>query len=382
MRKKICFVVAIPMTAHAFLKGHIKALSERYDIYIVANIRSEEDVQGLSISGWQKIDIERGISLTKDFRSVWQLANYFKKMKFDAIHSVTPKAGLVTALAGKLAGIKHRTHIFTGQVWATKTGLMRWLLKSLDKVIAKCDNHILVDGKSQRDFLIKEGVLKEGKALVFCKGSISGVDSVKFHPDLVARKEERAKIGIEDGKLTYIFLGRLNRDKGIGELYEAYNRLAAEVEDVFLLLVGMDEEGYIDKLSNYPHIKAGVNFHFYGITQSPERVLNAGDIFVLPTYREGFGTSVLEAASIGLPCISSDAYGVQDAFIENETGLRCRVGDAESLYQCMKRMHDNPKMVTQMGRNSRERVLRDFNGIDLTNRWVEYYDDLLNEAFT
>ena len=378
MRKKICFVVAIPMTAHAFLKGHIKALSERYDIYIVANIRSEEDVQGLSISGWQKIDIERGISLTKDFRSVWQLANYFKKMKFDAIHSVTPKAGLVTALAGKLAGIKHRTHIFTGQVWATKTGLMRWLLKSLDKVIAKCDNHILVDGKSQRDFLVKEGVLKEGKALVFCKGSISGVDSVKFQPDFVARKEERTKMGIKEGILTYIFLGRLNRDKGIGELYAAFNRLAAEVNDVFLLLVGLDEESYINKLSDYHYIREGRNFHFYGITQHPERVLNAGDIFVLPTYREGFGTSVLEAASIGLPCICSDAYGVQDAFIEGETGLRCLVGDVESLYQCMKKMHDDTNLVKQMGRRSRERVLTDFKGVDLTNRWVKYYRELLN----
>lgn len=378
MRKKICFVVAIPMTARAFLKGHIKALSEHYDVYIVANINSEDDVKGLSISGWHKIDIERGISLTKDFRSVWQLANYFKKMKFDAIHSVTPKAGLVTALAGKLVGVKHRTHIFTGQVWATRTGMMRWLLKSLDKVIAKCDNHILVDGESQKNFLVQEGVLQEGKAQVFHKGSISGVDSERFLPDSIARKDERAKIGIKDGALTYLFLGRLNHDKGIGELYEAYNRLAAEVDDVFLLFVGMDEEGYIDKLSDYQHIKEGENFHFYGITLCPERVLNAGDVFVLPTYREGFGTSVLEAACIGIPCICSDAYGVQDAFIENETGLRCHVGDAESLYVCMKQMYDDPEMTKRMGIRSRERALRDFNGELLTEYWMNFYRELLN----
>lgn len=377
MKKKICFVVAIPMTAAVFLKDHIRVLSEEYDVYLVGNIQSEDEVKNLAITGWHRIEIERGISLSKDLSAVFALKNYLKKMKFDAVHSVTPKAGLVTALAGKLAGIKHRTHIFTGQVWATRTGLMRQMLKSIDKIIAKCDNHIMVDGKSQRAFLEKEGVLKPGKALVFCKGSIAGVNSERFVPDAAARKEEREKTGIKDEMLTYIFLGRLNHDKGIGELYEAYNRLAAEEKDVYLLLVGVDEEGYIDKLPGYKHIMDGKNFSYYGLTKQPERVLNAGDVFVLPTYREGFGSSVLEAACIGLPCICSDAYGVLDAYVDGETGLQCKVGDAESLYQCMKKMHDNQEMRIKMGKRSRERALQDFNVKPISEAWLKFYKEIL-----
>ena len=377
MRKKICFVVAVPITANAFLKDHIKTLSKDYDIYLVADIESEEDVKGLNIKGWKRIEIQRGISIAKDLSAVWKLRAYFKQMKFDAVHSVTPKAGLTTALAGKLAGIKHRTHIFTGQVWATRTGVMRGLLKLIDKIIAKCDNHILVDGKSQRAFLEEEGVLKKGKAEVFCNGSIAGVNADRFKPDAVARKDEREKIGIKDGMLTYTFLGRLNHDKGIGELYGAYNRLAAEKDDVFLLLVGFDEEGYIEKLKDYKNIEEGKNFHFYGPTSLPERVLNAGDVFVLPTYREGFGSSVLEAACIGLPCISSDAYGVLDAYVDGETGLQCKVGDAESLYQCMKKMHDNPELRVSMGKRSRERALNDFNVEPISEEWLKFYNRIL-----
>lgn len=376
MKKKICFVVAIPMTATAFLKDHIKALSVNYDVYIVGNIQSEDEVKSLAIKGWHSVGIERGISLSKDLSAVFALKRYFVEMKFDAVHSVTPKAGLVTALAGKLAGIKHRTHIFTGQVWATRTGLMRQILKSIDKVIAKCDNHIMVDGKSQRTFLEREGVLNPGTALVFCEGSIAGVNSERFVPDALFRKDEREKIGIKDDMLTYIFLGRLNHDKGIGELYEAYNRLAAEEKDVFLLFVGMDEEGYLQKLSEYQNIQEGKNFHFYGLTKQPERVLNAGDVFVLPTYREGFGSSVLEAACIGLPCICSDAYGVLDAYIDGETGLQCKVGDVETLYLCMKKMHDNPEMRVKMGKRSRERALLDFNVKPISEAWVEFYRNL------
>jgi len=377
MKKKICFVVAVPITAQAFLKDHIKLLSEHYDVYLVANIKSEDEVKGLALKGWKKIEIERGISIKKDMDAVVQLKKYFQEIQFDAVHSVTPKAGLVTALAGKLAGINHRTHIFTGQVWATKTGLMRWLLKSIDKLIVKCDNHILVDGKSQRAFLVKEGILKEGQAEVFAHGSISGANSARFVPDAEARQAVRAEVGIKEGTLCYIFLGRLNHDKGIGELLEAFNRLAGEVKDVFLLLVGLDEDNYLAKLPQYCCIKDGDNFHYYHFTPNPEKLLNAGDVFVLPTYREGFGSSVLEAACVGLPCICSDAYGVLDAYVDGETGLRCHVGDADSLYDCMRRMHDNPDMVRKMGENSRARVLRDFNGADITACWLKFYKENL-----
>lgn len=373
MRKKICFVVAIPGTAESFLRDHIEALSKEYDVYLAGNIKNEKEVKMLALTGWHRIEIERGISLWRDMKAVWQAARYFRQMKFEAVHSVTPKAGLVTALAGKLAGVKHRTHIFTGQVWATKKGVMRWLLKLLDKVIAHCDNHIMVDGKSQRTFLEKEGVLREGQADVFGNGSISGVNSKRFTPDTEARLRIRREVGINNGQLCFIFLGRLNHDKGIGELYEAFDRLAAEVNDVFLLLVGSDEEKYISRLPSYKHIIPEKNFHFYGVTREPEKVLNAGDVYVLPTYREGFGTSVLEAACIGLPCICSDAYGVLDAYIPNETGLQCHVGDSESLYNCMKKMHAHPELIKSMGARSRERALSDFKGSDLTDYWMKFY---------
>lgn len=378
MKKKICFVVAIPRTANSFLRDHIAALSQEYDVYLAGNIARAEEVEGLALAGWYRLNIERGISIWKDLKSVFAARKLFKREKFDAIHSVTPKAGMVTALAGKLAGIKHRTHIFTGQVWCTRQGLMRRLLKSIDKIITRFDNHILVDGKSQRDFLVKEDVLREGQALVFGNGSISGVNSVRFVPSEENRVKIRKEVGIKEETVCYIFLGRMNRDKGIGELYEAYNRLAGEVENVFLLLVGYDEENYISRVGNYKNINEN-NFKFYGRTPCPEAVLNAGDVFVLPTYREGFGTSVLEAASVGVPAITSDAYGVLDAVVEGETGLRCKVGDVETLYACMRKMYDNPDMMKKMGKRSRERVLSDFNGAKLTEYWMEFYHSMLND---
>lgn len=378
MRKKICFVVAIPGTAQSFLRDHIAALAKEYDVYLVGAIKNESEVKGLALAGWHRIEIERGISIWHDIIAIFSARRYFTKMKFDAVHSVTPKAGLVTALDSWLAGIKHRIHIFTGQVWATRKGFMRWLLKTIDKVIVRLDNHILVDGKSQRAFLEKEGVIKAGQAIVFGEGSISGVNTQRFVPDANVREEIRKEIGIKEDALVFLFMGRLNHDKGIGELYEAYDRLASESQNVFLLLVGRDEEDYISRLPQFSHINES-NFYYYAPTPTPERVLNAGDVFVLPTYREGFGTSVLEAACMGLPSITSDAYGVLDASVEGETGLRCKVGDVESLYNCMKYLNDNREMVKVMGEKSKKRVLKDFPGERITEDWVVFYRSLLDK---
>lgn len=376
MRKKICFITAVPGTAKSFLSDHINALRKEYDVFYVSNEQEASKVD-VPNDGYFSADIHRGISLINDLRSVHQLYRIFREERFDVVHSVSPKAGLLTAIAAWLAGIKHRVHIFTGQVWATRKGFMRWLLKTMDKVIARLDNHILVDGKTQRAFLEKEGVLRKGMADVFGEGSICGVNTHRFVPNLDLREAERQSIGIEDNALVFLFMGRLNHDKGIGELYAAYDRLAAEYKDVYLLLVGTDEENYISKLPQYSNINNS-NFFYYGATPTPEKVLNAGDVFVLPTYREGFGTSVLEAACMGLPSITSDAYGVLDASVEGETGLRCKVGDVDSLYDCMSYFCEHLDMVKIMGNKSRERILSDFAGERLTEYWVDFYNSLLS----
>lgn len=377
MRKKICFVVTIPGAARNFLRDHIAVLQQFYDVYIVSNILNSSQIEMLDISGWKSLPIQRGISIKSDLKNIKELTRYFKEMQFDAVHSMTPKAGFLTAVAAKRAKIQHRTHIFTGQVWANMKGISRFLLKKIDKKISQLDNHILVDGKSQMRFLEKEKILKPGKGIVFANGSISGVNSERFIPNLLIRKELRHNLGIAEGTIVFTFLGRLNKEKGIHELLVAFNDVAKEHSNVFLLLIGPDEHQCLKDINSYEYIKNGKNFHYYGKTTEPEKVLNAGDVFVLPTYREGFGSSVLEAACIGLPAICSDAYGVQDAFVEGVTGLKCKIGDSNSLYLCMKHFLQNPDLIKEMGQNARERALRDFNGKDISKLWLEFYKDLL-----
>jgi len=375
MTKKICFITAIPGSADAFLRDHMAALRAGYQVFYVSNEPDESRIK-VEHDGYHCVDIQRGISLGKDLKALFQLTKYFRSERFDAVHSVTPKAGLLTSMAGFFAGVPIRIHIFTGQVWANLKGPKRWLLKFMDKVLVLFGNHFLVDGEGQRQYLIQQGVLKEKNSTVLGKGSICGVNLERFNPDATMRAEARKVVNVKDDQIVFAFMGRLNHDKGLYELLPAFDKLAEDYKNVFLLLFGTDEENVASHFGEYKHLNDS-NFLYYGLTREPQKMLQAGDVFVLPTYREGFGSSVIEASALNLPVICSDAYGVKDAMVDNVTGLRCKVGDVESLYNAMKAFVDNPGLIKKLGDAGRKRVIEDFDGVQMTQHWVDYYQELL-----
>ena len=370
--------MAVPGTANSFLRDHICALSEAYDIYLAGNIKSKDEISQLNFIDYFQFDIQRNISLGNDIKAVWQLYKFFKRMKFDAVHSVTPKAGMATAIAARMASIKHRTHIFTGQVWATRKGAMRTMLKSIDWITAHLDNHILVDGESQRRYIINNGIVSEKKSQVLGPGSISGVNTDRFIPSEETRTRVRKELDLTN-KVVFTFMGRANKEKGIYELLEAFNTIALTHEEAFLLFFGSDEDGCLNTVSQYSNIKDGKNFLFYGRTPTPGIHLQASDVFVMPSYREGFGSSVIEASCLGLPVICSDAYGVMDAMVEGETGLRCKVADVSTLQSAMEKLLNDAELRKRLGDAGRKRVLDNFKGSSITAEWVKFYHKILDD---
>lgn len=381
MKKKIAFIVTIPEMAYNFLWDHIVKLQEEYEVHLIANFQNrfiEKRFKEIGVTCHQE-DIQRQISLVKDLKSVFSFASLYRKEKFVSVHSVAPKAGLVNTIAGWLTGVPVRIHIFTGQVWATKKGPMRMLLKLMDKLIVLFSTDILIDGFSQQRYLIEEGVVTERNSKVLANGSICGVPLERFVISEDVRQKERKKINAGEGDVVFVFMGRLNHDKGIGELYEAFNMLAGRYNNVRLVLYGHDEAEYDRTAETYSNIKRGVNYFYPGRTEKPFDSLQGGDVFVLPSWREGFGSSVIEASCLGLAAITTDVYGVKDAIVEGKTGLRCHVNDSEGLYRCMKKYCDNPDLIKEYGKNGRQYVIENFDNRIVTNAWVNYYHKLLND---
>jgi glycosyltransferase involved in cell wall biosynthesis len=371
-RKKVGFVVATPATALAFMGGHMRALGAFNDIVFIADGADAKTLDALGVQGAAiDVAIPRKISLLNDIKAWFGLFAALRKAQLDAVVSVTPKAGLLTMTAGWLAGVPVRVHWFTGQVWATRTGFGRVLLKALDRVTFWFSSEVLVDSPSQRDFLLGEGVVSKARSAVIADGSICGVDSQRFKPDAVARLAVRDELVIPPHVTVFMFLGRLAADKGIGDLAVAFERLARERTDVRLLLVGPDEESLLEALLERlgPARELTLTVPF---TAAPERYIAACDIFCLPSYREGFGSSALEASAVGVPVVASRIYGLTDAVVEGETGLLHAARDVEALESAMRDLLVDPGRRDEMGRAGQARAIRDFSAERVTTEFAEF----------
>ncbi|AOE84532.1 glycosyltransferase [Pseudomonas sp. TCU-HL1] len=370
-RKRICFVVAVPMTVTAFLNAHIERLADEYDVFVVSNF-SSGDV-GISPKAEKvHVEIAREISPSRDLKGLFALMRVFRKYNFDVVHSVTPKAGLLSMIAGFLARVPVRIHWFTGQVWVTRKGLGRQLLKSADRTIAALATHLLADSPSQRDFLIREGVCSARRIEVMGDGSICGVDGQRFRPNLEARRVIREAHGIGPDEAVVLFLGRLSVDKGLREMAQAMALLDQKFPAVHWLIVGPDEERMVEHLQEVGRA-LGNRLHFQGFTREPEAYMAAADIFCLPSYREGFGSSVLEAAAAGVPAVATRIYGLSDAVEDDVTGILVEPRDPQSLTHGLARMLGEPALMARMGLAARERALGRFSSRRIVDELFFFY---------
>lgn len=376
-RRSLCYVVSSEMTVETFLRGHIAAALGEYDVSVVANTTDREFLSRMGLGATLlPVPIERRLAPGSDLYSLWRLYRLFRRHRFDLVHSVSPKAGLLAMLAAWLARVPRRVHSFTGQVWVTRRGWRRLLLKLADRILAALTTQALVDSPSQRDFLVSEGILRADKAKVIGKGSICGVDTSRFRPDSLARFDVRESLGIDAGATVLIFLGRLNRDKGVLDLATAFARLAARFPDARLVLVGPDEEGLSPRIAEICSAVAGRVQHV-DFTRQPERFLAAADIFCLPSYREGFGMVVIEAGAAGLPTVASCIYGITDAVAEGETGLLHPPGDVVAIEAALVQLIGNAAQRVAMGEHARRRAFAMFSQTESTRGLLAFYGKIL-----
>ena len=377
--KKICLIVSSIYTAEVFLLDQISALSKIFDVTLIANTQDHSFFSSRGINA--KIisaPINRRISPIKDLLAMVHLFNLFRKNSFDLVHSVTPKAGLLSMVSSAFARIPIRVHTFTGQVWTTRSGVMHHILKNADKVIAVFATHILVDSFSQRNFLINNHVIPANKSLVLSKGSISGVNISKFKSDLEMRLRIRCKYNISENSLVFLYMSRLTRDKGAIVMAKAFSKFSEMSHLSHLIVVGPDEEGLRPLMREI--CKSNINqIHFEDFTTIPEEFIASADILCLPSYREGFGSILINAAAASIPAIASRIYGSIDAIEEGVTGLLHEPGNVNEMVSCMRKLSDDKALRDKMGKSGRLRVIRDFSEEALAEYISSYLKPELKE---
>lgn len=343
---KIIRTSTISFSLDNLLRGQLKFLNQFFDVIAVSG--RDQYLENLSVrEGVRVININfsRGISFINDILCFIKLCILFYRERPTIVHSITPKAGLLSMAAGYICNVPIRIHTFTGLVFESRSGLFKRILIFSDKITCFFATNIYPEGQCVSKLLTENKITKKSLRVI-ANGNINGVDIDLFNPsnyNQQSKSELKKRIGLEEHDFVFTFIGRIRKDKGIGELVMAFLKLVNENQNLKLklLLVGPDENE-LDPL--VPSIISILNTHplilVLGFQTNIPQYLSISNCFILPSYREGFPNSLLQACSMGIPSIVTDVCGSNE-IITSENGLIIKKENDLALYDAMLYMYNN-----------------------------------------
>lgn len=377
---KLLHVTTVPETLFYLLRGQIQHV-QRKGILVEA-ISSpgpmlEEVAQREQIKVYPVLMV-RGISLFRDLASLWKLWRLFRKLSPTIVHGSTPKAGLLTMIAGALARVPIRFYTIRGLHITSRTGVLGRILRLTEKISCFFAHQVICVSHSIRNIAVAEGICPESKIKVLHHGSSNGVDAQRFCRSNLseARSQEfRRQWNIPEEAQVLGFIGRLVRDKGIHELISAWNLLRPEFPKLHLLLVGpLEDHDPVDPCV-LQQVREDPRIHATGMVKDVLPAYGICQVVVLPSYREGFPNVPLEAAAMELPVIATRVPGCMDAVVDGVTGILVPPRDAPALTEAIRTLLRDPELRKRMGQAGRERILRDFRPEDI---WQALYQEYLD----
>ena len=361
--KKICLIATVSMTVRAFLIPIARYYRENtdWDISILCDYDpnlAQEMPEGVH---YLPVNMQRGIHF-HGIQAMNRMVALFKQEKFDLVQYCTPNASFYASIAAKIAKIPVRLYCQWGIAYVGFAGLKRRIFRLIEKNVCRCSTQVEPDSFGNLRFSHAEGLYTADKSRVIFNGSASGVNLQKF--DISHKEEWRAQIreryAVPRDAVVYTFVGRITRDKGINELFAAAKTLLERHHDAYLFLVGGMEMNRSVDSGLYQWSQDEQRVICCGYTTEVEKYLAASDVYVLPSYREGFGTAVVEAEAMGIPVIVTDIPGPTEAMEKDRTGLVVQKGDTDGLLQAMETLYSAGKTREEMGRRGLEFVSERF----------------------
>lgn len=373
-KNKIIRAVTVPQSLGFCREVMIKMRAMGYDMVAVTSPGPELD-ELRDKDGFHCVEVpmQRHISVVNDLKSLIRMIRVFRKEKPQVVHSMTPKAGMICMVAAWLTRVPVRIHTFTGLVWPTATGLKRKILMMTDWLTCACATHVIPEGQGVLNDLKNGGITKKPMK-VLGYGNVRGVDMERFSP-------ARFKATKNPDVFTFVFVGRIVGDKGINELVEAFVKLHDKHKNTRLVLVGKYEhelDPVSDKTRKLIDTNEGIVACGPKYGDDLLQMYVDADCFVMPSYREGFPNSVLEAGAMGLPSIVTDINGSREIIENEKNGLIVPSKNANALYDAMERMLTDDKAREIMKSNARQIIESRFEKNFVQKCQIEFYKRILN----
>lgn len=354
--KRICIITTIADTMKAFVLESAKYLHNvgGYDVTLICDTNEEFASALPEYLHYIPVKIKRGISISA-FSTIKKLYKIFKREYFDLVQYSTPNASFYASVAAKKAKIPVRVYCQWGMLYVSCKGTKRAIFKQLERMICKNSTYIQPDSYGNLNFCRNEGLYDETNSGVIWNGSAKGVNLEKFD---VSKKEMynqeiRNIYGISKEALVIGTVGRLGKEKGSNELIKAFKTLKEIYKDAKLLFVGPIEKEKTIEPDVLKYFHENKDIIKVGWTDNVEKYLSAMDVFIFPSYREGFGLSVIEASAMAVPIIATEYPGPANAMVNKKTGFRIKIGSVEEIVSAFELIMSNETITSAMAKNAR-----------------------------
>lgn len=379
MRRRLVHLTTIPQTLH-FLSGYVDYSTEKgVDLLVVsspgAELRRFAERHNVRAHA---IPMRRAIAPLDDIVSIVRLCWFLHRTRPDIVHAHTPKAGFLGMVCSWLTGTNVRIYHVHGLRLETTVGYRRLIMRWSEVIACRLAHRVLCVSHSVSALMIGLKLCSPEKITVPMEGSISGVDAdgifdpARFSP--AQRVVIRREFEIPDEAFVIGFVGRLAADKGVAELAEAWKTIRDAFPKARLVLAGQPDEADPVSRPVLSTLRADERVHWVGFSRDMPRLYSIMDLVVLPTYREGFGMVLLEAAAMDLPTVASRVTGCVDAVVDGVTGTLVAARDAVALANAVSAYLRSPSLRARHGRAGRERSLRDFRPQDVWEATFRAYD--------
>lgn len=392
---KIIRTSTVGLSLNVFCKGLFKELSEDgFNIVAISSPDSDLDEvkkrEGVKTIG---VDMQRHISPFKDLKSLLSLIKIFRKEKPDMVHSITPKAGLLSMIAAKIANVPIRIHTFTGLIFPTSNGLKKLILKTTDRITCKCASDIMAEGEGIKSDLINNRITRKN-ITILGYGNLRGIDLPYYDKtsEVIEKATEiRNKLYMDTGNknsesvdsdsqpFIFVFVGRFAADKGIDNLIEVFSKLINKGEKTKLLMVGDFDYNDPLKPETVDFIKNSRDILISnGWVKDIRPYLAAADALVFPSRREGFPNVVLEAGAMGLPSIVTDINGSREIITDGLNGKIIPPDKKEALFIAMKDFIEYGPEISKLASSTRKIIADRYEQSFVRDNLKKYYRELLS----
>ena len=383
VRREIAVITAIDITFKIGLEAQIKAAQQ--EGYVVHGLCTKgpncESLREQNVK-MHAVTIKRSISPLRDIVTLWTMYRYFKRENITIVHTHTPKPGLLGQLAARLAGVPIIVNTLHGFYFHEYMNpLYRRFYIGMEWIAAKCSTMILSQNPEDIETAIKVGICKRNKIRLLGNGvDLSIFDPDRFDADF--KRSKKAEIGVPADAIVVGIVGRLVREKGYLELFKAMQNIISGNEKVWFVIVGLEEPKKADRISadTIKDYRIEERTRWLGNRDDVDELLACFDIYVLPSWREGFPRSAIEAAAMGLPIVATNIRGCRQVVDDSVSGFLVPLKNANTLTTAIKQLVDDEELRLRMGRAGYEKSRCEFDEQNVCKIILDTYKELLNKC--